>query len=230
MGIPYSQIWLRLISKWSIWFPNDNIWSPTSKYSQLGNIHTVPVGKEMPISRIVIAVPNTTVVLLDYLIEVRKDLVCCLLVTCLLHLDGTFLVRVRFFEHPSFVRVTSPNSTTPCNHTSFTSSYESKNSVTLHNSLVESNNQQFIPAQQVSAWVSISFLPVVPGTVAVSLGTDSPYECFDSFTNHFDITYTLLFLPWKIGWGCTSMHHVYLFLYLFDKSINKTSKQCQCPK
>jgi hypothetical protein len=33
-----------------------------------------------------------------------------LLVTCLLHLGGTFLVRVRFFERPSFVRVTSPNS------------------------------------------------------------------------------------------------------------------------
>jgi hypothetical protein len=30
-------------------------------------------------------------------------------VTCLLHLGGTFLVRVRFFEHPSFIRVTSPN-------------------------------------------------------------------------------------------------------------------------
>jgi hypothetical protein len=33
-----------------------------------------------------------------------------LLVTCLLHLGGTFLVRVRFFERPSFVRVTSSNS------------------------------------------------------------------------------------------------------------------------
>jgi hypothetical protein len=63
----------------------------------------------MPISRIVIAVPNTTVVLLDYLIEVRKDLVCCLLVTCMLHLGGMFLVHVRFFEHPSIVCVTSPN-------------------------------------------------------------------------------------------------------------------------
>jgi hypothetical protein len=40
---------------------------------------------------------------------VRKDLVCCLLVTCLLHLGGTFLIRVRFFEHPSFICVTSPN-------------------------------------------------------------------------------------------------------------------------
>jgi hypothetical protein len=40
---------------------------------------------------------------------VRKDLVCCLLVTCLLHLGGTFLIRVRFFERPSFIRVTSPN-------------------------------------------------------------------------------------------------------------------------
>jgi hypothetical protein len=36
-----------------------------------------------------------------------------LLVTCLLHLGGTFLVRVRFFERPSFVRVTSPNSLSP---------------------------------------------------------------------------------------------------------------------
>jgi hypothetical protein len=63
----------------------------------------------MPISRIVVVVPNATVVLLDQLIEVRKDLVCCLLVTCLLHLGGTFLVRVRFFECPSFIRVTSPN-------------------------------------------------------------------------------------------------------------------------
>jgi hypothetical protein len=36
-----------------------------------------------------------------------------LLVTCLLHLGGTFLVRVRFFERPSFVRVTSPNSEYP---------------------------------------------------------------------------------------------------------------------
>jgi hypothetical protein len=32
-----------------------------------------------------------------------------LLVTCLLHFGGTFLVRVRFFERPSFVRVTSSN-------------------------------------------------------------------------------------------------------------------------
>jgi hypothetical protein len=67
------------------------------------------VGKEMPISRIVVAVPNATVVLVDKLIEVRKDLVCCLLVTCLLHLGGTFLIRVRFFECPSFIHVTSPN-------------------------------------------------------------------------------------------------------------------------
>jgi hypothetical protein len=63
----------------------------------------------MPISRIVISVPNATVVLLDKLIEVRKDLACCLLVTCLLHFDGTFLVRVRFFECLSFICVTSPN-------------------------------------------------------------------------------------------------------------------------
>ncbi len=46
----------------------------------------------MPISRIVIAVPNTT---------------------CLLHLGGTFLVRERFFKRPSFVHVTSPNNH-PC--------------------------------------------------------------------------------------------------------------------
>jgi hypothetical protein len=72
------------------------------------------VGKEMPISRIVVVVPNATVVLLDKLIEVRKDLVCCLLVTCLLHLGATFLVRVRFFEHPSFIRVTSPNTLLWC--------------------------------------------------------------------------------------------------------------------
>jgi hypothetical protein len=63
----------------------------------------------MPISRIVIAVPNTTVVLLDYLKEVRENLVCCLLVTWLLHLGEMFLVHVRFFEHLSFVCVTSPN-------------------------------------------------------------------------------------------------------------------------
>jgi hypothetical protein len=67
----------------------------------------------MPISRIVAAVPNATVALLDYLIEVRENLVCCLLVTCLLHFGGTFLVRVRFFEHPSFVHVTSSNTTSP---------------------------------------------------------------------------------------------------------------------
>jgi hypothetical protein len=46
--------------------------------------------------------------------------------------------------------------------TSFTSSYESKNGVTLHTSLVKSNNHQLAPVQQVSAWVSISFLPIVP--------------------------------------------------------------------
>ncbi len=46
--------------------------------------------------------------------SLRKDLVCCLLVTCLLHLGGTFLVRVRFFEHLSFVRVTSPNTLLWC--------------------------------------------------------------------------------------------------------------------
>jgi hypothetical protein len=74
----------------------------------------VGVGKEMPISRIVVAVPNATVVLLDLMIEVRKDLVCCLLVTCLLHSGGTFLVRVRFFEHPSFIHVTSPNTLLWC--------------------------------------------------------------------------------------------------------------------
>jgi hypothetical protein len=46
------------------------------------------VGKEMPISRIVIAVPNTMVVLLNNLIEVRENLVCSLLVNCLLHYLG----------------------------------------------------------------------------------------------------------------------------------------------
>jgi hypothetical protein len=87
---------------------------PGTHSSDRRSLIVVSVGKEMPISRMVIAVPNTTVVVLDYLIEMRKDLVRCLLVTCLLHLGGTFLVRVRFFENPSFVCVTSPNTLLWC--------------------------------------------------------------------------------------------------------------------
>jgi hypothetical protein len=88
--------------------PNDTVWQYCRVASAFLLLST-NVGKEMPISRIVVVVPNATDVLLDSLIEVRENLVCCLVVTCLLHFGGTFLVRVRFFERPSFVRVTSPN-------------------------------------------------------------------------------------------------------------------------
>jgi hypothetical protein len=65
----------------------------------------------MPISRIVIAVPNTTVVLLARLVD-RSEKGSCLLIACDLLVAFRWDVCVRFFERPSFVRVTSPNNDT----------------------------------------------------------------------------------------------------------------------
>jgi hypothetical protein len=93
--------------------------------------------------------------------------------------------------------------------TSFTGSYQSKNGVTLHTSLVKSNNHQFAPVQEVSVWVSISFLPIVP--ITVSLGTNLPHESLDSFTNHFYITCIATSVPsMKVRVGLHK--HIYLFL------------------
>jgi hypothetical protein len=60
-----------------------------------------------------------------------------LLVTCLLHLGGTFLVRVRFFECPSFVRVTSPNKDQVSQHAPLSEWIETAQDEKLWNDIID---------------------------------------------------------------------------------------------